>query len=85
MLDTIQSTKYIYSEIKEDIRYYEQRSGNILARIRNETRKTSFETNLNYSVVKGYCNPKQKLACFVCYLQITYTFLKNYMRSLPNL
>ena len=27
--------------------------------------------------LKGYCTPNQKLACFVCYLKIINTFLKN--------
>ena len=28
-------------------------------------------------IVKGYCTPDQKLACFVLYLKITNTFMKN--------
>ena len=32
---------------------------------------------LNWANLRGYCTPKQKLACFVLYLKIINTFLKN--------
>ena len=36
-----------------------------------------YQGSLIMIILRGYYNPNQKLACFVCYLKIINTFLKN--------
>ena len=43
-----------------------------MVELRNET---LILAHLN--VLRGYCTPNLELACFVCYLKIVNTFMKN--------
>ena len=42
---------------------------------KNKTKQN--KKNTFFNILRGNCTPNQKLVCFVLYLRITNTFLKN--------